>query len=172
MKVCKTEYHLQIAEESAGSRAFLVYLRWSLVLIFLWFGGMKFTSYEANAISPFIVNSPLMSWINSLFGVTGASYFIGILELSTAAALIAGAYDPLCSVVGAAMSSVTYVITLTFMLTTPGITEASEGGFPALGAMPGQFLLKDSVLLAASICLLLASVHKFGSHSKKYDNMG
>lgn len=172
MKISKNGYQLQIAEESAGSRAFLVYLRWALVLIFLWFGGMKFTAYEANAISPFITHSPLMSWLNSLFGVTGASYVIGILELSTAAALIAGAFNPLFSALGAAMSAVTYVITLTFMLTTPGVTEASEGGFPALGAMPGQFLLKDSVLLAASICLFLASVQKYGYSQKKHDNMG
>src|SRR5262245_16959323 len=32
------------------------------------------------------------------------------------------------------------------------------GGFPAISAAPGQFLLKDLVLLAASLSLLLASV--------------
>ncbi len=148
----------QIAEKSAGSRAGLSLLRWALVIIFLWFGAMKFTHYEANGISPFIVNSPIMGWLNSLFGVQGASDVIGLLELSTAAALIIGAIQPLFSALGAAMSAVTYLITLTFMLSTPGVAEATAGGFPAISALPGQFLLKDVVLLAASLSLLLGSI--------------
>jgi uncharacterized membrane protein YkgB len=39
----------------------LAVLRWTLVVIFLRFGGMKFTNYEANAIAPFIAHSPIMS---------------------------------------------------------------------------------------------------------------
>ncbi|MDB5118675.1 MAG: hypothetical protein JWQ79_4167, partial [Mucilaginibacter sp.] len=42
--------------------------------------------------APFIVNSPIMGWLHALLGVQGASYVIGILELSTAAALILGAF--------------------------------------------------------------------------------
>lgn len=152
------QFRLQIAEKSAGSLSLLALLRWALVVIFLWFGGMKFTAYEANGIAPFIVNSPIMSWLHALFGVQGASYVIGVLELSTAAALILGAFLPIFSALGAAMSAATYLITLTFILTTSGVAEATAGGFPAISAMPGQFLLKDLVLLAASLSLLLASV--------------
>ncbi|BAO90809.1 YkgB family protein [Caballeronia cordobensis] len=148
----------QIAEKSAGSFSSLALLRWALVIVFLWFGGMKFTAYEANGIAPFVIHSPIMSWLHTLFGVRGASYVIGVLELSTAAALIVGAFRPLFSALGAAMSAATYLITLTFFLSTPGVAEATAGGFPAISAMPGQFLLKDVVLLAASLSLLLASV--------------
>jgi uncharacterized membrane protein YkgB len=56
------------------------------------------------------------------------------------------------------MSAATYLITLTFFLSTPGVAEATAGGFPAIAAAPGQFLLKDLVLLAASLSLLFASV--------------
>ncbi len=52
------------------------------------------------------------------------------------------------------MSAATYLITLTFFFSTPGVAEATAGGFPAISAMPGQFLLKDLVLLAASLSLL------------------
>ena len=38
------------------------------------------------------------------------------------------------------------------------MAEATAGGFPAISAAPGQFLLKDLILLAASLSLLLASV--------------
>ncbi len=149
---------LNIAEKTVGSRQALGLLRWALVVVFLWFGGMKFTSYEANGIAPFIAHSPIMSWLHSLFGTQGASYVIGVIELSTASALIVGAFNPIASALGAAMSCVTYVITLTFFLSTPGVAEPSTGGFPAISAPIGQFLLKDVVLLAASVCLLLASL--------------
>ncbi|AQH03090.1 hypothetical protein A9R05_29960 [Burkholderia sp. KK1] len=152
------QIRFQIAEKSAGSFSSLALLRWALVVVFLWFGGMKFAAYEANGIAPFVINSPIMSWLHTLFGVRGASYVIGVLELSTAAALIVGAFRPLFSALGAAMSAATYLITLTFFLSTPGVAEATAGGFPAISAMPGQFLLKDVVLLAASLSLLLASV--------------
>ena len=138
----------------------LALLRWALVLVFLWFGGMKFTAYEAQGIAPFIEHSPLMGWLHSLFGVQGASQFIGTLELATAAALILGAFKPIFSVLGAAMSAATYAITLTFFLSTPGVAEPTAGGFPAISAMPGQFLLKDAVLLAASLVLLSAAVRQ------------
>lgn len=161
------QFRLQIAEKSAGSLSLLAPLRWALVVIFLWFGGMKFTAYEANGIAPFIANSPIMSWLHTLFGVQGASYVIGALELSTAAALILGALQPIFSALGAAMSAATYLITLTFFLSTPGVAEATAGGFPAISAMPGQFLLKDLVLLAASLSLLLASVHGSRADAQK-----
>jgi uncharacterized membrane protein YkgB len=152
------QIRLQIAERSVGSFSLLALLRWALVVIFLWFGGMKFTAYEANAIAPFIAHRPFMSWLHALFGVQGASYVIGVIELSTAAALILGAFQPIFSALGAAMSAATYLITLTFFLSTPGVAEPTAGGFPAIAAAPGQFLLKDLVLLAASLSLLLASV--------------
>jgi uncharacterized membrane protein YkgB len=88
---------------------FLALLRWALVIIFLWFGGMKFNAYEAAGIAPFIEHSPIMSWLHALFEVQGASYVIGVIELSTAAALILGAFQPIFSALGAAMSAATYL---------------------------------------------------------------
>lgn len=159
MTILTNQTRFQIPEKSTGSRNFLALLRWALVIIFLWFGGMKFTAYEAVGIAPFIEHSPIMSWLHALFGVQGASYVIGVIELSTAAALILGAFQPSFSALGAAMSTATYLITLTFFLSTAGVAEATAGGFPAISAAPGQFLLKDLVLLAASLSLLFASVH-------------
>lgn len=129
-------------------------LQWSLFVVFLWFGAMKFTNYEAEGIAPFIANSPIMSWLHSLFGVRGASAVIGTIELATAAALATGAFNRLALVLGAAMSCATYALTLTFFISTPGVAEPTAGGFPAISAPIGQFLLKDLVLLAAS-CVLL-----------------
>ncbi|GFE76122.1 YkgB family protein [Novosphingobium sp. TCA1] len=149
-------YRFHIAEQN---RKDLALLRWALVLVFLWFGAMKFTMYEADGIAPFIGHSPLMSWLG-MFGTQGQSYFIGVIELSTAAALAIGAFRPIFSALGALMSVATYLITLTFFVTTPGVAEASAGGFPAISAAPGQFLLKDAVLLAASLVLFFNSVER------------
>lgn len=154
---------LLIAERGPGIGPSLALLRWALVGVFLWFGAMKFTAYEANGIAPFIANSPAMAWLHTMFGIAGGSAVIGVLELATAAALIAGAVVAPLSAIGAAMSCCTYLITLSFMLTTPGVAEASAGGFPAISAPIGQFLLKDLVLLAASACLLRASILPAGA---------
>jgi reactive chlorine resistance protein C len=152
--------YLVTAERTFGSRGSLALLRWALAIVFLWFGGMKFTSYEAHGNAPLIDHSPIMSWLNVVFGVQGASDVIGSIELSTAVMLILGAFNAAASALGAAMSSVTFIITLSFFLTTPGVAEPTAGGFPAISAPIGQFLLKDLVLLAASVNLLLASIRR------------
>ncbi|HEY8942940.1 MAG TPA: DUF417 family protein [Polyangiaceae bacterium] len=150
--------NFRVAEKTAGSRGTLVLLRIALVIVFLWFGSMKFTEYEAAGNTELIANSPFMSWMNAAFGVQGSSEVIGVIELTTAAMLFLGAFLPIASVIGAAMSCCTFVITLTFFVTTPGVFEPAAGGFPAISALPGQFLLKDVVLLAASLNLLLNSI--------------
>ncbi|GJH30037.1 DUF417 family protein [Caballeronia novacaledonica] len=64
MNTRASQFRLQIAEKSAGSLSVFAMLRWALVVVFLWFGAMKFTAYEANGIAPFIINSPIMSWLH------------------------------------------------------------------------------------------------------------
>jgi uncharacterized membrane protein YkgB len=165
MTTLSNQIRLQIAEKSAGSLYFLALLRWALAIIFLSFGGMKFTAYEAAGIAPFIEHSPMMSWLHALFRVQEASYFIGIIELSTAAALILRAFQPFFSALGAAMSAATYLITLTFFLSTPGVAEATAGGFPAISAAPGQFLVKGP---CSSGCIAFSSLHLYRTRSSTF----
>ena len=75
MTTLTNQIRLQIAENSTGSLNFLALLRWALVIIFLWFGGMKFTAYEAAGIAPFIEHS------RSLIGCTPYSEFKGQVTL-------------------------------------------------------------------------------------------
>jgi len=97
-----------------------------------------------------------MNWLNDILGVRGTSDVVGIVELATAPMLIAGAFNSFASALGAAISSVTYINTPTFFLSTLGVAEHSPGGFPAISAL-GQILLEDLMLLAASVLLLLGS---------------
>jgi uncharacterized membrane protein YphA (DoxX/SURF4 family) len=144
---------------------FLALLRWALVIIFLWFGGMKFNAYEAAGIAPFIEHSPIMSWLHDLFEVQGASYVIGVIELSTAAALILGAFQPIFSALGAAMSAATYLITLTFFLSTPGVAEATAGGFPVISAAPGSSFLRT---LFCWLHRFLSSLHLYRARGSTF----
>lgn len=126
----------------------------AMAVIFLWFGGMKFTDYEADGIAGLVINSPLVGWWQTLFGIGGTAVMLGIFEIATGL-LFAGRFlSPRFSVFGAAMSVLTFLITLSFFFTTPGVSEPRAGGFPAISAMPGQFLLKDLALLAISIYCL------------------
>ena len=56
-------------------------LRSGLVLVLLWIGGMKFTAVEAQAIRPFVENSPLFAWTYPAFGVQGLSNLLGVTEI-------------------------------------------------------------------------------------------
>ena len=112
--------------------------RYGLVIVLLWIGGMKFTAYEAEGIRPMVANSPLMSWA------------YGVIEIATGVLIALRPVWPLGSAVGSGLAVGTFLTTLTFLFTTPG-WEASLGGFPALSHMPGEFLLKDLVLLGASL---------------------
>ena len=44
-----------------------------------------------------------------------------------------------------------FLTTLSFLVTTPAVWEPSAGGFPALSALPGQFLIKDLALLGIAL---------------------
>jgi uncharacterized membrane protein YkgB len=37
-------------------------IRFGIVVVFLWIGGLKFFTYEADGIVPFVANSPFMSF--------------------------------------------------------------------------------------------------------------
>lgn len=133
--------------EAVGQHA----IRYSLVLVLLWIGGMKFSAYEAEAISGFVSNSPLMSWAYSLVGVRAFSAVLGVTEIAIALLIAARPFSARAAGIGGALAAAMFLTTLSFLLTTPGVWEASAGGFPALSVIPGQFLVKDFVLLGASL---------------------
>ena len=122
----------------------------ALAIIYLWFGGMKFTAYEANGISGFVSHSPLLSWVYNLMSINGFSYFLGVLEIAIGLLIAGRCISPKLSLIGGTLSVGLFVTTLSFMLSTPLVFEPAMG-FPAITVVPGQFLLKDIGLLAASI---------------------
>src|SRR5574341_1033868 len=128
--------------------------RFGLVVVFVWIGAMKFTSYEANAIQPLVANSPFMSWLYQIFSVPTFSNLLGVLEVTIGLMIAARPISASVSAAGSALAAILFLGTLSFMVSTPPVWEGSLGGFPALSVAPGQFLLKDLALLGASVWTL------------------
>jgi reactive chlorine resistance protein C len=120
--------------------------------VIAWIGALKYTGYEAAAIQPLIAHSPTFSWLYSILSVRDFAAVLGSLEIVAALLIAIRPLAPRISVIGSAMGILLFLGTLSFLFTTPGVTAAS--GFPVLSALPGQFLLKDLVLVTASLWTL------------------
>ena len=105
--------------------------RYGLVVVVGWIGLMKFTAYEAEGISPFVANSPLMNWVYGLMSVRGFSAVLGVVEVAIALLIAARPFSPRVSAVGSALAVGMFLTTLSFLVTTPGVWAAEAGGFPA-----------------------------------------
>jgi uncharacterized membrane protein YkgB len=125
--------------------------RYGLVVVVAWIGLMKFTAYEAEGISRYVANSPLMSWVYGFMSHRGFSAVLGVVEVAIALLIAARPFSPRASVVGSALAVGMFLTTLSFLVTTPGVWEPSAGGFPALSGAPGQFLIKDLALLGIAL---------------------
>lgn len=127
--------------------------RYGLVVVISWIGAMKFADYEAQAIQPLIANSPLMSWLYDIFSVSTLSAMLGVFEIFTALLLAVKPLAPKISAAGSVFAVGLFLATISFLFTTPGVSEAAAGGFPLLSST-GTFLLKDVALLGISLWTL------------------
>jgi uncharacterized membrane protein YkgB len=140
-------------------------IRASMVLIFLSFGYQKWFEYEAQVLIPYISNGPLIFWLYPAFGVRGASWFLGVSEWLIGALLLLGFWDKRLGILGAIGSTFTFVATVTIIPFMPNGWDPAAG-FPAMaGNVP--FLMKDVVLLAASIYLLKQDLVRVYASAKR-----
>jgi reactive chlorine resistance protein C len=130
------------------------FIRYGLVIVLIWIGALKFTAYEAQGIQPLVAHQPLMSWLYDLLSVRAFAATLGTVEIIAAVLIASKPLWPRVSLIGSAVAILLFLSTLSFLFTTPGVIQPSAGGFPALSVLPGQFLLKDIVLLAVAIWTL------------------
>lgn len=123
--------------------------RYGLVLTLLLIGILKFTSGEAQGIQPLVAHSPLMSWLYQIFSVQAVSNLIGVIEILVALLMALRPLSARLSFIGSIGATITFILTVSFLFSTPGAFQFSHG-FPLLGDA-GQFLIKDFVLLGASV---------------------
>jgi uncharacterized membrane protein YkgB len=108
----------------------------------LW-GALKFTQMEAEGIRPLVENSPMMSWLYPLLGIHGTSALIGMVELTAAFLICLRRWRPSWSAIGSLIASGTFVVTLSFLVTTPDVWSPTSPW--------GGFLMKDVMLLGAAL---------------------
>ncbi len=125
-------------------------IRYGLVIILLWVGALKFTAYEAEGIQGLVANSPLFSWGYSVMSVRSFAGLIGTIEIILGVLIAARPIAPKISAIGSIGAIIMFLLTLTFVFTTPGVWQPGYG-FPFPSPMPGQFLAKDIMLLGAAI---------------------
>src|SRR6201998_1157716 len=121
-------------------------IRASMVVIFLFFGYQKWFPYEAQALIPYISHGPLIFWMYPVFGIRGATYFLGVSEWLFGALLFAGFWNKTLGILGALGSCFSFIATSTIIPFMPDGWAASAGGFPAMTEHVA-FLMKDILLL-------------------------
>jgi uncharacterized membrane protein YkgB len=134
-------------------------VRASMVIIYFFFGYQKWFPYEAQGLIPFISNGPLISWMYPVFGIQGASWFLGASEWLFGALLLLGFWNKKLGILGAAGSCLTFIMTITIMPFMPDAWNTAAGGFPAMQGNEA-FLMKDVVLFAVSFYLLKQDVER------------
>jgi reactive chlorine resistance protein C len=127
--------------------------RYGLVVVIGWIGALKFMDFEAHQIAPLVANSPFMGWLYDLMSEKTFSNLLGVVEVSAAILLAVKPLAPKLSVLGSLLAILLFSSTVTFLFTTPGVTEPAGGGFPAI-SLTGEFLLKDVPLLGLSFWTL------------------
>jgi uncharacterized membrane protein YkgB len=124
---------------------------YGLVVVLAWIGFGKYVKMDAKVL---IEHSPLMSWIFDFLSATTVARGLGTMEIIAALLIAVRPVWPRASIVGSALAIVLFLGTLSFLFTTPGVVVAHAAGVPVLSAQPGQFLLKDLVLIGVAIWTL------------------
>ncbi|HHQ4479914.1 DUF417 family protein [Aeromonas veronii] len=122
-------------------KGFLVALA-GVVLTLLWIGVFKFTPTEAAAIKPLVASHPLMSWLYGPLSEQSVSNLIGVVEIVIAIGLVVGLWQPRIGYWSSMGAIVTFLATLSFLLTLTGVWKVVDGV-----PVTEFFLFKDLVFL-------------------------
>ena len=123
-------------------------------LILIWIGLFKFTPTEAALIKPLVENHFAMNWLYSLLSLQAVSNLIGFSEIVIGALLFGTMYWPQLGKIAGISSTVIFITTLSFLITTPGVWKLVDG-FPVTDFC----LVKDIPYLAVSVMV-------WGNYSK------
>lgn len=159
----------------------------AIAIIFLWIGALKFVPYEADSITPFVANSPFMSFFyndpadykphltkegqldeakrawqvsNNTYGFSTG---LGTLELIIGGLTLSGLVSRRTGMVGAVLAFCTPFVTLSFLVTTPEAWVPALGdaqhGFPYLSGA-GRLVIKDTAILAGAWLIMVDTARK------------
>lgn len=124
-------------------RVGLAVLRYGLVLLLVMWGAFKFAAFEAEGIQPLVSNSPFLSWLYTIFSVRAVSALFGVFEITTGLLIATRHWLPRVSGFASLAASGMFLLTLSFLFTTPGVLAPENAA--------GGFLMKDILLLGAAL---------------------
>ncbi|WP_433501267.1 YkgB family protein [Sphaerimonospora sp. CA-214678] len=124
-------------------------IRYGLVINFLEIGRIKFEDYEVENIRPLVTSSPPFAWLVGRLGEKKAARLLGVAEIVVGSLIGAKPIAPRASALGSLAAVGVFASTLSFLATTPEAWQETRGE-PKL-SLTGQFLVKDVVLLGASL---------------------
>jgi uncharacterized membrane protein YkgB len=134
--------------------------RYGLAAILLLIGMLKFTAAEAHGIEPLVAHSPFLFWLYRVLSIQTVSNLIGSVEIALAVIIALRPWSAKLSFYGSLGAVFTFLLTLSFLFSTPGAFDFSHP-VPLLGDA-GQFLIKDLVLLGASFWTAAEAKHGTG----------
>ncbi|WP_374305597.1 reactive chlorine resistance membrane protein RclC [Ferrovibrio sp.] len=177
-----THRALTLIADPASGRVGVGAMKIAIALIFLWIGALKFVPYEADSITPFVANSPLMSFFyahpteykahltregelkpeqrawqtaNNTYGFSNG---LGAVELVIGGLVLSGLVSRKLGFLGALFAFATPLVTLSFLVTTPEAWVPALGdtqhGIPFLSGA-GRLVLKDTAILAGAWWILV-----------------
>jgi uncharacterized membrane protein YkgB len=175
---------LGLVASPASDRIGLHAMRIAIAIVFLWIGGLKFVPYEADSITPFVANNPVMSMFyahpdqyaqhltregdlkpaDRAWQTANDTYAfsrgLGSVELTIGLLTLAGLASRRLGLLGATLAVGTSFVTLSFLVTTPEAWVPALGdaqhGFPFLSG-GGRLVLKDVMLMAGGWLVLADS---------------
>lgn len=162
-------------------------MRVAIAIVFLWIGALKFVPYEADSITPFVANSPVMSFFyehpqdykahlthegelnadkrawQTANNTYGFSTGLGVVEILIGLLVLSNPLSRRTGLLGGALAFVTPLVTLSFLITTPEAWVAALGdgqhGFPYLSGA-GRLVLKDVLMLAGALPVMADSARQ------------
>jgi len=162
-------------------------MRVAIAIVFLWIGALKFVPYEADSITPFVANSPVMSFFyehpqdykahlthegelnadkrawQTANNTYGFSTGLGVVEILIGLLVLSNPLSRRTGLLGGALAFATPLVTLSFLVTTPEAWVAALGdgqhGFPFLSGA-GRLVLKDVLMLAGALPVMADSARQ------------
>ena len=122
------------------SRIAYPFLRIAMGIVLVWIGGLKFV--DPSPVVGLIGASPFAPLASN-----GFVYMLGVAEVIVGVLLFANIQVKYVGILNMAL----FVGTILILILTPKVAYG-DAGFPLL-SLPGEFLLKDIVLMAASAAL-------------------
>lgn len=175
---------LNAVASTRSNRIGIAATRIAIAVVFIWIGLLKFVPYEADSITPFVANSPVMSFFyahpeeykphlthegefvpekrawqtdNNTYAFSNG---LGVVELLIGFLTLSGFFSRWGGLAGALLAFATPFVTLSFLVTTPEAWVAALGdaqyGFPYLSGA-GRLVLKDAVILTGAWLVIVDS---------------